>query len=127
VKLKDLKPTAAIKEHCKWYCMNDHFGLSNCVTPSCHLRKKKSALQRIRDWCKECAADFKPWECTGEVLNTEYTRKWKCPLHPYRMGKNSRLKHNRTPHHLKKYRYKSGSGDTTINDNQKKEVTCHKS
>jgi hypothetical protein len=103
-----MKPTASIKEHCKNYCMNDAFGLSKCVTPDCTLRKKKPALQRIRDWCKECSADNKPWECTGEVLNTEYTRNNKCPLHVYRMGKNPRLKHKRTPHHLKDYRFKSG-------------------
>lgn len=67
--------------------------IRDCAKHSdCVLNRKMPALKKIKAFCKECAADFKPKECNGKVLNTPETRAAVCPLHLYRLGKNPFLK-----------------------------------
>ncbi len=89
----------------------------NCESPSCVLKRKMTNLKRIKLYCKECAADFKPWECDGVVLNTKETEDYgKCPLHIFRMGKNPRRKGigNLNPKHLLKYTNSRLNIDTNL-------------
>lgn len=96
--LKRLTPTKAIKEHCRWFCMNSK--RINCISKECVLKIEIPALKKIKAFCKECAPDFRPEECDGIVLNTD---KQDCPLHPFRFGKNPFIKHGKYPAHLKQY------------------------
>jgi len=92
MKDKGLSPKLAIDEHCRYWCQNHNQGKALCTAPNCKLRGKGTSLQKIKNWCKECALDYKPYQCDGEILNTEYTRIWRCPLHKFRMGRNPRRK-----------------------------------
>ena len=119
-----LKPAQAIKEHCKQFCLNDT--KYKCYYPKCTLRAKLPVLKRIKGWCQECALDFKPQECTGVILNNQdvYGQRH-CPLHIYRMGKNPRLRHKRSPDHLRDYRFKrleTPSKSSNSNYNAKKDT-----
>jgi hypothetical protein len=102
--VKLLTPTKAVKDHCKYFCMNNN--RLDCGTKECVLKLKMSALKKIRAYCKECAPDLNPQECDGLILNTpEISDYGKCPLWIYRFGKNPHLKHNRNPKHLKSYQF----------------------
>lgn len=85
-----MTPSKAIKIECK-YCKNgNHF---KCESQECKLNDKKlSALKKIKAHCKTCipSQDYRDVKkCDGKVLGPEPHI---CPLLPYRLGKNPKLK-----------------------------------
>jgi len=103
-----IRPRESVRLHCLKWCMNVSKSnlkgaVLDCTYSECILRGKTPILGRIKAYCKQCSADFKPYECDGIVLNVDKDKK--CPLHQYRMGKNRNIKHNRTPVHLEKYHF----------------------
>ena len=74
-----------------------------CETKICQLSdifKFKSTLKRIKAHCLDCAATDLDQPITRDVINCVDT---KCPLHPYRLGKNpNRKKRAPNPDNLKK-------------------------
>jgi hypothetical protein len=84
-----MTPTRAIKVECKW-CMNGD-RISLCNSEVCKLKKgnlNKSPLRRIKVYCLDCLVGtiYDVKDCDGIVLNNSTG---KCPLHPYRLGKDS--------------------------------------
>ena len=65
--------------------------------------KKLSALERIKRYCVECAADNKPEECKGRLIGTQKIMLAEimgvsleaaiCPLLSFRFGKNPNKSH----------------------------------
>ena len=109
--MKKLTPSKAIRYHCLKWCMNEwneppKGSVLTCTYTECQLKGRESKLRCISDYCKQCAVDFKPYECKGFILNVDENEK--CPLHKFRMGKNPDIRHRRTPKHLEKYHFQKG-------------------
>jgi hypothetical protein len=89
---KRLTPAQAIKVECG-YC-GGRRARSKCGSVDCQLSpmvKHRSHLRRIRAHCYSCVghSHHRAKACDGKVLNPEPHI---CPLHPYRTGKNPRLR-----------------------------------
>jgi hypothetical protein len=85
-----MTPAKAIRVLCK-ICKNG--SQYKCTSENCKLNDKRlSTLKRIKAYCLTCnsAQSYKGVkDCDGKVLNPE---PYICPLHPYRLGHNPKLK-----------------------------------
>jgi hypothetical protein len=92
-----MTPTKAIKAECR-VCKNGH--IYECKSVDCKLNLKSlSPLKRIKAHCISCVPEQSIYGvkgCTGRLLNGNI-----CPLHPYREGRNPKIKGN--PEALKRY------------------------
>jgi hypothetical protein len=91
-------PGVAIKKECQW-CKNGN--VFDCRDDMCFLNKSfynfKNNLLRIKRHCVSCVPEqsiFGVEKCSGKVLNPE---PHDCPLHPFRLGKNSNLRRKQYP------------------------------
>jgi len=65
-----------------------------------------NALGKIKEYCKECAPDHKPEECTGKLIGTQAkimrkpTKSDVCCLHPFRFGRNPNQVRKQSPEQI---------------------------
>lgn len=82
-----LPPKQAIQEECR-FCMNTKT-FRGCNSTTCKLNDASlTNLKKIKAHCATCVADQNRRgvrDCDGLICNPEMH---KCPLHPYRLGKN---------------------------------------
>lgn len=91
----DMTPSKAIKAECR-YCMNATV-FRGCSSEICKLNdiSIKSNLKRIKSHCITCIPEQSLQgvrKCDGKITNPEPHI---CPLHPYRLGHNPKLKGKR--------------------------------
>jgi hypothetical protein len=93
-----MTPAKAIKLECRW-CMGSVKRFT-CDSQICKLNNKSlSPLKRIKSHCLDCVESRKEVkDCTGKLLFENRT----CYLHPYRLGKNPKLKGLGNPGNFKK-------------------------
>ena len=88
--MKQLSPTQAIKQECRW-CMN--YQRIKCNSEICQLKNMRlPALKRIKANCLTCCSEQSIQgvrDCTGEVL---YPEPHICYIHPFRLGSNPNRK-----------------------------------
>lgn len=103
-----MTPTKAIKLECS-HCKNDF--KFQCENKVCRLNNKKLfTLKRIKSYCLTCVLDQNirgVKNCDGKVLTPEPRI---CPLHPYGLGHNPKLKGRGNADHLKPYQKTSIKG-----------------
>ena len=98
--MKKITPKMAIRLNCR-FCQGGVQVLPECQN-HCSINGQGSILSRIKNNCKECAADHKPEECNGQLIGTQREilaevmgvtlEQAICPLHPFRFGKNPNLR-----------------------------------
>lgn len=83
-----MTPGQAIRLECQWCIGKRH----KCYSLICELSNRAmSMLNRIKAHCLDCVETRQNVkDCTGKLLFEDKI----CNLHPYRMGKNPKLKHN---------------------------------
>lgn len=93
-----MTPAKAIKSECK-RCLGGIRGIK-CDSEVCKLNNKSlSPLKRIKAHCLDCVETRQEVKnCTGKLLFEDRL----CFLHPYRLGKNPRLKGLGNPENFKK-------------------------
>ena len=93
-----MTPSKAIKLECRW-CMGS-VKSSTCDSQICKLNNKSlTPLKRIKSHCLDCVESRKEIkDCTGKLLFEDRL----CYLHPYRLGKNPRLKGLGNPENFQK-------------------------
>lgn len=90
-----MTPKTSIKKECR-YCKNGSIfecGSNICkLSPAYEFKTKVSTLKRIKLHCIDCIPEQSLQgvaKCDGKILNPE---SHDCPLHPYRLGHNPKLK-----------------------------------
>ena len=93
-----MTPAKTIKLECRW-CMGGTRGM-NCYSEVCKLNDKSlTPLKRIKFHCLDCVeSKGEVKNCSGKLLFEDRL----CYLHPYRLGKNPRLKGLGNPENFKK-------------------------
>lgn len=95
-----MTPAIAIRLECKW-CMGSVKSFT-CDSEFCKLNNKSlTPLRRIKAHCLDCVETRQEVkECTGKLLFEDRL----CYLHPYRLGRNPKIKAGVTSH-LERFKF----------------------
>ncbi|NOG40076.1 hypothetical protein [Candidatus Brocadia sinica] len=95
-----MTPAIAIKLECRW-CMGSVRSFS-CDSQICKLNNQSlTPLRRIKAHCLDCVETKQEIKkCTGKLLFEDRL----CYLHPYRLGRNPKIKAGVTSH-LERFKF----------------------